>query len=465
MLSPSDVQSLRSRFHGDLLTPGAPGYDTARLVHNTMIDRRPALIARCATPDDVAAVVTFAREHGQLLSVRCAGHNVVGFAVCDDGVVLDLSRMKDIQVDAPSRTIRVEAGSTWGEINDALQPHGLAATGGFVSVTGVGGLTLGGGLGWLVRKHGLALDNLLSARVVLADGRMVTASASENSDLFWALRGGGGNFGVVTSFEFTVHPEGTVLAGILLHAREDAKPALRFWRDMSRTLPEEITHGALLFHFPEDPAAPRSLHLAPVVGLGGVYAGPLDTGEQVLRPLREHGHPLIDTFGPMPYTAAQRMADPMFPPGHRNYWKSSYFREVSDAALDVIVEFFGRVPSPKTVILLEHNGDGAFDRVPADATAFGDRTWPYNFIVVSAWTDPADDERNIAWTRKLFDALGPHLAPATYVNYLGEQGPAAVRAAYGPAQFARLAALKLKYDPTNLFRMNQNIQPAGAAGA
>jgi len=462
MLSSSDVQSLRSHFHGDLLTPGDPGYDTARVVHNAMIDRHPALIARCVTPEDVAAVVTFAREHGQLLSVRCAGHNVVGFAVCDDGVVLDLSRMKRIEVDSSRKAVRAEAGLTWGEINDALQPHGLAATGGFVSLTGVGGLTLGGGLGWLVRKHGLALDNLLSAQVVLADGRRVAASAAENSDLFWALRGGGGNFGVVTSFEFNAHSDGTVLAGIVLHSREDARPALRVWRDASRTLPEELTDGALMFHFPENPAAPPSLHHAPVVGLGGVYAGAPDVGERVLAPIRNYGHPLVDTFEPMPYNAAQRMADHLFPSGHRNYWKSSYFRDVSDDALDVIVDFFGRVPSRDTVILLEHNGDGAFDRVPADATAFGDRRWPYNFIVISAWTDPADDERNIAWTRELFHTLRPHLADATYVNYLGEQGAAAVRAAYGPAQFTRLAELKLKYDPSNLFRMNQNIEPASA---
>lgn len=460
MLPPSVVHLLQSRFRGDLLAPGDSDYEAARVVFNAMIDRRPALIARCVTPDDVIEAVNFAREQRLLVSVRCAGHNVGGFAVCDDGIVVDLSRMKGIHVDAARRTVRAEAGLTWGEINDALQPHELAATGGFVSVTGVSGLTLGGGFGWLVRKHGLALDNLRSARVVLADGRLVTASASENADLFWAIRGGGGNFGVAVEFEFQAYPAGTVLAGIVLHPAAEARGALRRWRELEESSPEESTQGALLFHFPDDPSAHPALRGAPVVGLGGVYAGPIDAGEKALRSLREYGPPLADMFAPTPYNVAQRMADFLWPAGLQNYWKSGYLETLSDGAIEVIADFFSRVPSRQTVVVLEHNGDGAMDRVPEDATAFGHRRFPYNFLVTSAWADPADADRNMAWTREFFDAMRPFTAPAAYVNYLGDEGSAGARTAYSAAKFARLAALKMKYDPSNLFRMNQNIEPA-----
>ncbi len=431
---------------------------------NATINRRPALIARCSGIDDVIEAVNVAREENLLVSVRGTGHNVAGFAVCDDGLVIDLSLMKRITVDPPRRTVRAEGGCNWGEVNDALQPHGLAATGGFVSVTGVSGLTLGGGLGWLVRKHGLALDNLLSAHVVLADGRPVTASARQNDDLFWAIRGGGGNFGVVTSFEFQAHLVGTVLAGIVLHPAVAAAEAIRRWRDLEVMAPEESTQGALLFHFPDDPSAPPSLRGAALVGLGGVYAGPIEEGERVVRPLREYGPPMADMFQPMPYNAAQRMADFLWPPGLHSYWKSSYLTTLSDAAIDAIVDFFARVPSPRTVIVIEHNGDGAWDRVADTATAFGHRAWPYNFVVTSAWSDPNDAERNIAWTRALFDAMRPFAAQGAYVNYLGgDEGVAGLKAAYG-AKLARLAALKAKFDPTNLFRMNQNIAPASFVG-
>lgn len=465
MVASSAVQQLKSRFRGELIVPGDRRYDTARKVFNATIDRRPALIAQCAGSDDVVQAVNFARQEKLIVSVRGTGHNVAGFAVCDDGLVIDLSGMKGIAVDAGARRVRVEGGCNWGEVNDALQPHGLAATGGFVSITGVSGLTLGGGLGWLVRKHGLALDNLLSAEVVLADGRLVTASARENNDLFWAIRGGGGNFGVVTSFEFQAHPVGTVLAGIVLHPAATAAAAMRRWRDLEAAAPEESTQGALLFHFPDDPSAPGPMRGAAIVGLGGVYAGPLEEGEKVLRPLREYGPPLADMFQPMPYNDAQRMADFLWPPGLHSYWKSSYLKVLSDEAIDVIVEFFARVPSPRTVIVLEHNGDSAWDRVPDSATAFGHRAWPYNFVVTSAWADPKDAELNIAWTRELVNAMRPFAAPGAYVNYLGgDEGSAGLNAAYG-AKLARLAALKAKFDPTNLFRMNLNIAPTPAAVA
>ena len=464
MIASSTVQQLRSRIRGELLAPGDEGYDAARAVFNVSIDRRPALIARCSSADDVVQAVNFAREENLLVAVRGTGHNVAGFAVCDDGLVIDLSPMKGIQVDAAARTVMVEGGCNWGEVNDALQPHGLAATGGFVSITGVSGLTLGGGLGWLVRKYGLALDNLLSAKVVLADGRLVTASLNENEDLFWALRGGGGNFGVVTSFEFQAHPVGTVLAGVVLHPASSARGALRRWRDFETTATEESNQGALLFHFADDETAPPPLRGAAVVGLGGVYAGPVEKGEEVLRPLRQYGPPVADMFRPMPYNDAQRMADFLWPPGLHSYWKSSYLTAMSDDAIDVIVDFFARVPSPRTVIVLEHNGDSAWDRVPDSATAFGSRAWPYNFVVTSAWSDRKDTDRNIAWTRDFFNAMRPFAGQGAYVNYLGgDEGAEGLKAAYG-AKLARLAALKAKYDATNLFRMNQNIAPAAVAG-
>lgn len=461
MVTSSAVDKLKTGFLGELILPGDPRYDAARAVFNAMIDRRPALIARCACPDDVIRAVKFARQENLLVAIRGTGHNVAGFAVCDDGLVIDLSGMKAISVDAPARTVRAEGGCNWGEVNDALQPYGLAATGGFVSVTGISGLTLGGGFGWLVRKHGLALDNLLSAEIVLADGRLVTTGAGENDDLFWAIRGGGGNFGVVTAFEFRVHPVGTVLAGIVLHPIAAGAKAIRRWRDLEAAAPDESTQGALLFHLPDDPSTPSPLRGAAVVGLGGVYAGPVEEGETALQPLREYGPPLADKFQPMPYSTAQRMADFLWPPGLYSYWKSSYLTTLSDAAIDVIVDFFARVPSQRTVIVLEHNGASAWDRVPDSATAFGSRAWPYNFVVTSAWSDPRDAERNIAWTRGLFDAVRPFAAPGAYVNYLGgDEGVDGLEAAYG-AKLARLAALKAKFDPTNLFRMNQNIAPTG----
>lgn len=462
MLTTSSFRELKSGFRGDLIVPGDPRYDEARAVFNAAIDRHPAIIARCADTDDVVRAVNFARGEGLIVSVRGTGHNVAGFAVCDGGLVIDLSSMKGVAVDPSARTVRAEGGCTWGEVNDALQPHGLAATGGFVSVTGVSGLTLGGGLGWLVRKHGLALDNLLSAEVVLADGRLVTAGPRENIDLFWAIRGGGGNFGVVTSFEFRVHPVGTVFAGIVLHPAAGAATAIRRWRDLEVGAPDESTQGALLFHFPDDPSGPPALRGAALVGLGGVYAGPVSQGEKVLRPLREFGRPLVDTFAEMPYNAAQRMADFLWPRGLHGYWKSAYLRALSDDAIDVLADFFGRVPSKRTVIVLEHNGDSAWDRVPEGDTAFGHRGWPYNFVVTSAWSDRKETERNVTWTRELFAAMRPFAAPGAYVNYLGgDEGKEGIEAAYG-AKLERLAALKAKYDPTNLLRMNQNIAPAAA---
>src|SRR5713101_1636325 len=434
MVGKAAIQDLKNCLRGDLLRPGDGTYDEARKIYNAMIDKRPALIARCAGAADVIRCVNLAREHQLVLSVRGGGHNVAGKAVCDDGLMIDLSRMKGVRVDPVRSTVHAEPGLTWGELNDDLQLFGLAATGGFVSTTGVAGLTLGGGLGWLVRKPGLALDNLLSVDIV-------------------------------TSFEFRVHPVGTALAGLVIHPIAKAREALQFFREYETTSPEEFTNGALLFRFPDDPSFPEGLRDLAVVGLGGVYAGPLAAGEKALRPLRDYGPPVADIFQPMPYHAAQKMADFLWPQGLYTYWKSGFLTGFSDGAIDIILDFFVRVPSPRTVVVIEHDGPGAMSRIPELETAFGHRNWPYNFLVTSIWSDPAESEVNIRWTREFWEALRPFLADAVYVNYLGDEGAERVNEAYGKAKYERLVALKNKYDPTNFFRLNQNIKPSAAAAA
>ena len=376
------IEEFVSTIRGEVIRPGDDTYDEARQVFNAMIDKRPGLIVRCAGVADVISAVTFARSTDLLVAVRGVGHNVAGTSICDDGILIDLSQMKGMRIEPMARTVRAEPGLTWGELNHDLQAFELAATGAFISTTGISGLTVGGGLGWLVRKHGLALDNLLSVDIVTADGHLLSASATENEDLFWGVRGGGGNFGIVTSFEFTVHPAGTVLAGMVFHPTSKATAALRAWRDYEATAPEEVTNGALLFHAPEAPFLLDALHGAPVVGLGGVYIGDIEKGEDALRSLRAFGPPVADIFQPMPYTAAQAMADFLWPRGFHNYWKSGFLRELNDELIDTIVTFYERVPSPMTTVVLEHNGDGAMDRVGDDETAFGHRNWPYNFLDV-----------------------------------------------------------------------------------
>ncbi len=459
MISPSATEKFRASLRGPSFCPGEPGYEEARKIHNAMIDRHPSIIARCAGVADVIAAVKFAREHEVATSVRGTGHNVAGISLCDGGIVIDLSGMKGIHSSPAARTARVEPGVTWAELNHELQAFGLAATGGFVGTTGVGGLTLGGGLGWMVRKHGCALDSLLSADVVTADGEFVTASLTENPDLFWGLRGGGGNFGIVTSFEFQVHPAGMVLAGLVLHPISKGREALRFWREYELTAGEETSKSFVMFTAPADLPLPDVLRSEAIVGIGGVYVGPLDEGERALRPLREFGPPTADIYQPMPYSAAQTMADFLWPKGLYSYWKSSFLKSLSDGAIDTILDFYSKTPSPRTVIVVEHDGDSAWSRVPEDATAFGHRNWSYNIVVTTMWTDAADTDANICWTREFWSAMQPFLADAAYVNYLGEVSEEGVRAAYG-RKYERLAALKAKYDPTNFFCMNQNIRPS-----
>ena len=454
VLADGAVDALRTALRGQVLRAGDPGYDEARAVWNAMVDRHPALIARCAGVADVVGAVAFARDHGLAVAVRGGGHNVAGSAVADGALVVDLSPMKAVRVDPAARTARAEGGATWGAFDRETQAFGLATTGGQLSTTGVGGLTLGGGFGWLMRPFGLACDNLLAADVVLADGRVVTASEREHADLFWGLRGGGGNFGVVTSLEYRLHEVGPALvAGMLLHPLAAAPELLRFHRDAAPAAPDALTTLAILLTSPDG---------APLAALAPAYAGPVAEGEAAVRPLRAFGAPVADTVGPMAYRDLQAMFDAGFPGGRRAYWKSGFLRGLDDGAIDALVEHFARVPSPLSAVLVEPYG-GAAGRVDPGATAFPHRSAPFNLVVLSSWEDPTQDAANIGWARELWAAMGPFAAGGVYVNYLGDaaaEGGDRVRAAYGP-NYGRLAALKRAYDPGNLFRSNQNIAPAG----
>jgi FAD/FMN-containing dehydrogenase len=444
------VQAFGASLGGALLRPGDEGYDAARTLFNAMIDRRPALIARCTAPGDVVKAVRFARAQGLVVSVRGGGHNVAGNAVADGGLMIDLTLMKGIRVDPAARTVRAQAGHTWREFDRECQAFGLASTGGAISSTGIAGLTLGGGFGWLGRSYGLACDNLVSADVVLADGTLVTASADEHADLFWGLRGGGGNFGVVTSFEYRLHPVGPVLGGMLLYPLERAPEVLRVCRDFNASAPDASSVFPALMTTPEGQR---------VLALIVCYNGPIEQGEVLLGPLREHTAPVADLVGPMPYEQMQTLLDEGFPFGLQNYWKSEFLTGLPDEAIDRLVEHFAATPSPLSAVVLEQFG-GAYRRVAPDATAFGHRDWDYNLLIISRWTEPADAERHIRWARELWEAVQPFAAGAVYVNYLegGQEGASRIRAAYG-ANYDRLVALKDRYDPTNFFHLNQNIQP------
>lgn len=448
----TSVETFRKTLRGDVLGPGDGGYDNARTIYNAMIDRRPALIARCIGVSDVIRSVNFARDCGLMLSVRGGGHNVSGNAVCDGGLMIDLSQMKSIRIDPQRRTARAEPGVLWREFDHETQAFGLATTGGVISTTGVAGLTLGGGVGWLMGSHGLACDNLLSADVVTADGRLLVASESQNPDLFWGLRGGGGNFGIVTSFEFRLHPVAEVLGGLLIHPLDKAKKLLRFYDEFTRTTPDELGSMALFVTAPDGER---------VVAIAVCYNGAPDTGEKMLKPLREWGVPLADTIAPMAYSQVQSMFDPEFPAGQQNYWKSNFLGGLDDAAIELMVDHVQRCPSPGSAIAIEQFG-GAVGRIGKGETAFSHRDARYNMLIVGIWPDPSDRAENVRWVRGLYDALAPYSAGSVYVNYLGgeaDEGSDRVAAAYGPEKYARLVALKNRFDPTNLFRLNQNIRP------
>jgi len=454
-LAESTLQALRADFRGTLIEPGTAGYDEARSVWNGNIDKRPALIARCSGVADVVAAVNFARDNGLVVAVRGGGHNAAGYGTCDDGIVIDLSPMKGVRVDPAARTAFVQGGATWADFDRETQVFGLATTGGTVSNTGVGGLTLGGGIGWLQGEHGLSCDNLLSADVVTADGRCLRASATENPDLFWGLRGGGGNFGAVTAFEFKLHPVGPlVLGGMVVHPQSEAKAVLRFYREFAQRLPDAGgISGAALLTLPDG---------TPAVAMLLVYNGPLDEGERVLAPARQFGSPIADLIQPMPYCVRQTLLDEAFAAhGIQRYWKSGDAAELSDAIIDLLVEGAAGCPSPLSSIAL-FRLQGAFARVAPDATAFALREPLWDLNVVSQWIDPGDSEQNIGWARGLWAQVEPLTGGGrVYVNHFAaDDKPERIRASYGP-NYERLAALKRRYDPENLFRLNPNIRPAG----
>src|SRR5262245_1203123 len=448
VLDDATVQGFQTSLRGSLLRPGDAGYDEARQVWNANVDKRPALIARCAGVSDVINAVNFARTNNLLVSVRGGGHNIPGNCVCNGGLVIDLSRMKGIRVDPARRTVRAEAGVRWGEFDRETQAFGLATPGGVVTDTGIAGLTLGGGHGWLGYKYGLVSDNLTSVDIVTADGTCRVASDTEHADLFWGVRGGGGNFGVVTSFEYRLHPVGPVLGGLVFHPFENAKDVLKFYRDFSGTTHDQLTTYAALLTSPDG---------AKVVVIGVCYTGALEDGERLVAPVRKFGPPLMDQIRPMAYTELQTTFEAGFPPRNQYYEKVHFLREIRDEAISLLIDHFARVSSPLSSSFFQQTG-GAMQR---GNTAYAHRNALYNLILVAQWLDPKESQRHVRWTRDLWEALQPYSTGGFYVNDIGREeddGADRVRAAYGHS-YERLAALKKQYDPDNLFRHNQNIKP------
>lgn len=445
------VDELAARFSGPLIAPGHLEYDTARQLHNGLVDKRPALIAGCRGVADVVEAVRFARMTGLEMAVKGGGHNVAGRAMNDGGIVIDLSLMKGIHVKSSARTVRAQGGVTWGDFNRETQLHGLATTGGVVSTTGIAGLTLGGGLGWLLGRHGLAIDNLVSAEIVTAEGAVITASAEQHPDLFWAVRGGGGNFGIAASLEFRLHPVGPiVVAGAIMYPLRVGGEVLRFYRDFTARVEDDLTVFAALMH------APDGTKLAAMVSC---HCGSLDAGEKALRPLKAFRTPAADAIAPMPYVHLNGMMDSALPKGARNYWKSSFLGALNDDAIDAMVDAFSSCTSPMSMMIVEHF-HGAATRVPIEATAFPHRHDGYNLLILSQWTNAADDDCCTGWARRAYGAMTPFVANGRYANYLDadESGDPAV-AAYGP-NYRRLQQVKAKYDPRNLFHHNLNVKPA-----
>jgi FAD/FMN-containing dehydrogenase len=453
------VAGLAGRLRGDVLGPADKGYEGARTVWNATVDARPALVARPLDAADVASTVGFAREHDLRLSVKGGGHNVAGHAVADGSLMLDCMAMDAVHVDPNSRTVRVGGGATVGEMDRATSEYGLAAVGGIVSTTGVGGLTLGGGWGWLSRSYGLAVDNLRSAEVVTADGEIRRASGREHPDLFWALRGGGGNVGVVTEFEFDLHPVSEVLCGVLVYSAEDAVSLLRFHREFTASAPDALCCYASLRTAPDAPFIPPALRGEPVATAYLCYAGDVAAGVRAVEPLRVRG-PLVDLVEPRPYVEFQRLFDEVYEPEYRNYWKSGLVGPdgLTDGAVDTLVEGTTEVTSPYTSVVIEHLG-GAINRVDADVTAYPHRDAGYSVNVFTRWADAAEDDRHVGWTRSFFERLSPLLDDGVYVNFLGREGRKRVRAAYG-GNYDRLREVKARYDPENVFRGTQNVEPA-----
>jgi FAD/FMN-containing dehydrogenase len=458
-LGETALQELRANLRGEVIARGDLGYDAARKVYNGMIDRRPGLIVRCANVADVISAVNFARKNGLTLAVRGGGHNVAGFGTCDDGLVIDLSPMRGIRVDPSKRTVRAEGGCTWGDVDHATHAFGLATPGGVISTTGIAGLTLGGGIGHLTRKYGLSCDNLISADVVTADGRFLTASADENDDLFWGLRGGGGNFGVVTSFKHRLYPVSTVYAGPILYPLEQARDALRFYRDYMAQAPDDLNAFFAFLIVPPGPPFPEHLHNKTVCGVVCCYVGSLDKAEKVVRPLREFGPPVFEHVGPLPFPALQSAFDPLLPPGLQHYWKADFVKELSDEVIEAHVKYGPDVPTFNSAIHI-YPVSGAAGRVGKNETAFSYRDAAFTHVLAAVYPDPADTPKNKTWVQNYWSELHRHSAGGAYVNFMMEEGEERVAASYRD-NYQRLAAIKAKYDPTNLFHVNQNIKPNG----
>src|SRR4051794_3582798 len=458
-LGDATLTEFEESLSGAMIRPGDDAYDDARAIWNGAHDARPAVIVRCHGVADVVRSVEFARSENLVIAVRGGGHSIPGFSTCDGGIVIDLSPMKGVVVDPDVRTVTAQAGCLWSDLDHETQAFGLALTGGLIGTTGIAGFTLGGGIGWLMRSCGLTCDSLIGADLVTADGRYVHASADENPELFWGLRGGGGNFGIVTSFEYRLHPVGpVVMGGPVIYPGELAGDILRFYRAWSKDAPDELTTLVGLATAPPAPFIPEQWHGKRVVIIPGVYAGPIEDGERAMRPLRELGQPVADLMGPLPYVAMQSLLDPLWVPGAHNYFKSGWLRGLDDRAIDTLVEYHRNISSPKSEIHVHQMG-GAVARVPAGATAFGDRSAPFllNIIGSTFTADGYDDA--VAWAKSLHSAMDPALTGGTYVNFISAEGPDRVRDAYGADTYERLRALKREYDPTNLFRLNQNVRP------
>jgi FAD/FMN-containing dehydrogenase len=455
---------LQAAVKGELLDPNAAAYNDARAIWNAMIDRKPGLIIRCREQADVVHAVNFARDNALLVAVRGGGHNIAGSAVCDGGIVIDLSQMKDVRVDAAARRARVSPGATLADVDRATQAFGLAIPTGINSTTGIAGLTLGGGFGWLTRKFGLTIDSLIAAEIVTADGQLRRASAIENQDLFWALRGGGGNFGVVTAFEFQLSPVGPeIYSGLIVHPLADARVVLKAYRQALAAAPDELTCWTVMRQAPPLPFLSADWHGKEVLVLALCYCGNVEDGEQATATLREIGKPIASHLGPNPYAGWQQAFDPLLTPGARNYWKSHDLADLSDAAIEILVDAVRRPPGPECEIFIAHVG-GAASRVSADATAFPQRKSHFVMNVHARWRDAGIDQTCIGWARKLFEAMSPHAAGTAYINFMPGDESERVETAYGE-NFERLAQIKRRYDPSNLFRMNQNVKPSDRSPA
>jgi FAD/FMN-containing dehydrogenase len=457
-MSTTTVESLRGTVRGELITPSDAGYEEARGVFNAMIDRRPAFVVRCAGAEDVVAAVNFARDNELDVAVRGGSHSVPGFGTADDAVVIDLSGMREVQVDPEQRTAHAQGGATWGDFNDATNAHGLATTGGVVSTTGVGGLTLGGGIGYLARGHGLSCDNLASAEVVTADGRTLIASERENEDLFWALRGGGGNFGVVTSFEFRLHPVAEIYGGPMFFDQSDAGDVLRAYREFIVDAPEEFGGFPAWQIAPPLPFIPEERHGETMLAFVACWAGPIEDGESVLKPLRDAAPVVAEHVGAMPYPALNSAFDALYPPGQlQHYWKANFVKELTDEAIAAHLEHGPKVPVVSSTVHI-YPVNGACNRVAADATAFAYRDATFATVIAGMWPDPADNDANIKWVRDYYDATAPLSEEGGYINFMSGDDQDRIRTNYR-GNYDRLVDVKRKYDPDNLFHLNQNIRP------